>query len=109
MEVGIYGLIGVIVAGLMAYLASQAKQKAQPTAQGTFHLRLHIAYGIIGWACIVLGIGFFIGTIFSSEPYILEIGFVMMLFFGVLGGICVLWQSNHAVSFINSNCDLHHG
>lgn len=99
METGIYAAIGVIVAGLMAYLANQAKQNASPSATGKFHLRLHKAYAIIGWGCVLLGVGFFIGSMFSSEEHVLEIAFVLLLFLGGLGAICVLWYNNHSVTF----------
>jgi len=95
-----YMIVGAVVGMIMYYLNKSASTKTVPIQGDSLNLRLHKLYWYFGMGSIALGIAWFLLpglTVEDGSGWL--IGLLLLLLFGGLGSICVLWYVNHTLSF----------
>lgn len=94
-----YGLIGVAVFLAMLYLNKATARKVEPVEEGTYVLRIHRLYQIIGFLGLGLGVVVFLLPLIQGGMEALPIALAMGGMFAALGGGCMLWYKNHYLRF----------
>lgn len=96
-----YGLVSASVVVTLAYLNKATGRQIVPGAQGKYLLRLHKLYYIVGLISVAVGGIFLVAPLIINEPnvgmYIMV--FLVILFFGGLGLLSILYYKNHYVLF----------
>lgn len=94
-----HAITAILIGAFMAYASSQSTKELSKNIEGKYCLRLNVSYKWIGMVSIVLGIVAFIAGLLSDEEGIFMIVFFVLLIFGGLGIILVMWYQNHQLIF----------
>jgi hypothetical protein len=103
-----YGLIALSVTLTLSYLSKATNKTVARTEHGQYLLRMHKLYNVVGIISLVIAAVFLIAPVISGDvkPMFYVIGFVMLLLFGGLGLLSVLYFKKHWVLFDETKLDV---
>jgi len=81
------------------FLNKKTNVKLQPTADGKYELRVHVAYKYIGYLSILCSILFSIGALSSDEEGVLPSVILILILLGGSGLWCVWFYIKHRVFY----------
>jgi len=103
-----YGLVALAVTLTLSYLAKATSKEVVSNEQGQYLLRMHKLYYIVGIIALAFAAVFIISPLIVDDP---DLGlyitiFCMLLLFGGLGLLCVLYFRRHFVLFDDTNVEV---
>jgi hypothetical protein len=103
-----YGLIAFSVTLTLNYLSKATNKTVARTEHGQYLLRMHKLYNIVGIISLVIAAVFLIAPVISDDlkPMFYVIVFLMLLLFGGLGLISILYFRKHWVLFDETKLDI---
>lgn len=103
-----YGLIAISVTLTLSYLSKATSKEVVSNEEGQYLLRMHKLYYIVGIIALVFGAIFVVSPLIVDHPdltlYIII--FLMLLLFGGLGLLSVLYFRRHYVLFDDTKVEV---
>lgn len=103
-----YGLVALSITLTLSYLSKATSKDVVSNEQGQYTLRMHKLYYIVGIIALVFAAAFIISPLIVDDPdLVLYITiFCMLLLFGGLGLLSVLYFRRHYVLFGDTNVEV---
>ena len=101
------GLIGITITLVFSYMNNGANEEIEIQSNGDIELRMNKFYHILGYLSIGFASIFVMAALYYQDKEMYILGFAMLLLFGGLGLLILMYYLNHKLMFNEDKIIVH--
>ncbi len=89
----------VLISGILFYINKKSTEGVEKNIEGKYELRMNVVCKWIGLLCLIISAGTIVGSVLFYEEGVLTWVAMILLIFGGLGIVLMMYYNNHRLTF----------